>query len=353
MAGYEYSWDWHPTSPAETAKWLETENHWHRANIAKSEFADEKIIRAMASHSWNWGWNDKENLFLPYLLENPNLTPELLSWLDEETRKWDTKTQHAYWVKRYDINTRNINYAIIDSKQGPIRTFAPELLNSNLDLQESALAILEMADHFTEQMWHDLNIQGHIDLHYSNSDDGDTLLPSETFGANEELLNHFSPGYFVTWARKDEELDTGYALDRIQDEGHDHFEDEIFVDFLEEEPFSAVNLAYAIGAGLQHEDLEVADQEEFGGYLEDCYADDREMNEVKLVITSDTPWLGIRYSELSEQQQMNLALNFVNVLKHPYLGRKDGIAVHLMHCMAKHDQSADSVKAFLLLSAAS
>ena len=347
---HEYEWDWHPSSTADAAQWLKEKDHYKRANIAKSKYADEKIIRAMASHSWNWGYNDKEHLFLPSLLDNPNLTPELLGWLDEETRKWGFQTQHAYWIKRYEIDPRNSNYTTDEKKKGPTRSFAPELLNSNMDATASAAVILEMADHFAEQMWRDLKMQGEFDLDYTNdSHEGDSLVPLELYGADEQLLKRFSPGYFVTWARKDEDLDVSYAQDRIYEDGQYHYEEGHFTDFLDEAPFAELNLAYAIGAGLQHEDLEVVDQEEFESSLEVCYGDDREMYEVNLVVTGDTPWTGVRYRELSEQQQMNLALNFVNVLKHPYLGRKDGIALHLMHCMAKHDQTADSVKAFLLL----
>lgn len=169
------------------------------------------------------------------------------------------------------------------------------------------------------------------------------------FGADEELLKRFSPGYFITWAAKEEELDLVYAQDRAIYDGAENFDDGIFMDYMDEIAFAPQNLGFAIGAGLQNKDLEVLGQEIFEYYLDCIFGDDREMYEVELIINNETPWSGIRYRDLSEQQQMCLVVNFVNALKHPYLGRNDGIAYHLMHCMAKHDQTADNVKAFLRL----
>lgn len=348
MAKHDYDWDWHPSRKGQAKKWLKVDNHFKRANIAKSKFADEKIIRAMASHSWNWGYSDKAHLFLSHLLDNPNLTPELRSWLDEETREWDAKSQHAYWTKRFGIES-NSNYNTASSQDGQDRSFAEGLLSSNLAPEDAARAVLEMADHFAEQMWHDLGEQGDIELSYTNdSYEGDSLEPSELFGADEELLKPFSPGHRVTWVRKDQGLDFEYAEERVYEDGEYHFEEAAFFDSLDTAPFSDLNLGYAIGAGLQYEDLEVKDREAFEGYLETCYSDDYDMNEVSLVITSDTPWAGIRYRELSEQQEMNLVINFINALQRPYLGRKDGIAVHLLNCIARHSHTADNVRAFVL-----
>ncbi len=347
MSETKYSWDWQPSSREEAEQWLEITDHFKRANIAKSRFADEAIIRAIATHAWKWGYNDKENLFLPALLENPNLTPELLSWLDDQTRTWGSSAQHSYWLKRYEIQA-NSNYDDTSSKKGRVGAFSAGLLTENLDLHSAAKSIFEMADHFAEQMWHDLTVQKHLELNYQN-DYVDFLLPTELFGADEELLKRFSPGYFITWAAKEEELDLVYAQDRATDEGAENFDDGIFMDYMDEIAFAPQNLGFAIGAGLQNKDLEVLGREIFEYYLDCIFGDDREMYEVDLVINSDTPWSGIRYRELSEQRQMNLVVNFVNVLKHPYLGRTDGITYHLMHCMAKHDQTADNVKAFLRL----
>lgn len=146
MSENKYSWDWQPSGREEAEQWLEITDHFKRANIAKSRFADEAIIRAIASHAWKWGYNDKENLFLPALLENPNLTPELLSWLDEQTRTWGSSAQHSYWLKRYEIQA-NSNYDDTSSKKGRIGTFSAGLLTENLDLHLAAKSIFEMADH--------------------------------------------------------------------------------------------------------------------------------------------------------------------------------------------------------------
>jgi hypothetical protein len=103
---------------------------------------------------------------------------------------------------------------------------------------------------------------------------------------------------------------------------------------------------FAIGAGLESYDLKNVKEDVYSGYLEEYYSD-RWYYSVSTEITQDSPWTGIRYRELSAQQQMNLVMNLVATLKHPFLGRADGLSLYLLDCLAKHDQTSENVKAFI------
>jgi hypothetical protein len=337
---------WRPSSREDSEAWLSHNNQTARHYIAMSEFTDERTIKEMASHQWRWG-NEGEFNFLPHLLDNPNLTANLQIWLDEETRNWGSRAQHAYWVKRYGIKAKFTFEA--GEEKFSIRSFTPSLLEKRLPPEESCQAILEISDHFTEQMWHDLATQNQLELRYENSY-VETFLPSELFNSTEEILNLFSPGFRVAWVRKLQQLDVAKAQSEVQGNGEWHFTESIFEDFLDEDSFPEENLCHAIGAGLENRDLKILDDEIFEEYLDAYYPFEegtKHMYLVDLAIRAESPWAGERYSELTEEHQRNLVHNFINTLKHPYLGRADGISLHLMHCMYRHSQTAEAVKKIL------
>ena len=346
MAEVVYDWQWHPTSKAEADAWLTYESSSKRANVASSEFADESIIRQMATH--NWGPNDSEASVLPSLAVNPNLTPQLRDWLDAQSANWSLSAQNTYWWNRYGGNSNNSNHG----KDYPNRSFSSEILTKKLDADSASRVILEIADQFSEQMWHDLSEQKHLSLVYWNEYRGATFRPSDRDlgNASEEVIKLFSPDYEVTWVSKDETFEFVYARERAEDDdGKWHFEENTYVDYIVEEPFAKENLGLAIGAGIQEEDLTVLDSAKYEEYLEELHSDDSEMYEVSIAVIKDSPWEGIRYRDLPDDQKMNFVLNLIATLNHPFLGRSDGISVHLLDCLAKHDQTPETVKALIIL----
>ena len=347
MADVSYAINWQPSSKAEAETWLTYESY-ERSKVARSKFADETIIREIASH--NWGPNDGGDSTLPALAENPNLTPELCEWLDAKSASWSLQAQHVYWIKRYGVDQRNSNFTQGEEKQGPTRSFPAEFINTKLEAKDASKYTIEIADHLLELMWYDLARQKHLELSYINEYRGAYFGPSDTGSTSEEIIRFFSPGYFVNWISKEESFDFSYASERAQDDdGKWHFEENTYVDYLDEEPFCGPNLGYAIGAGLQADDLKVLDIERYEEYLEEFHSDDREMYEVAISIVKESPWLGTRYGELSDDQKMNLTLNLIATFKHPYLGREDGISVYLLQCIARHDQTPENVKALITL----
>jgi hypothetical protein len=349
-------WDVHPKSEAEAAAWRRLELYINIQNVAKSKFSGESIIREMGAHAWN---GNNENLVPAALLSNPNLTPELLSWLDSAPGAWSTTALHDYWIERYKLNKSNSNFYPGEEQSGPTRSFHVGLIDSKLDFQTASSAVLEMSDHFAEQMWHDLAKQKHLTLNYWNSENGeDKFFPEFGFAENEklnifeldeEVLNQLSPGIYVTWIEKEASFDRVYAQTLAEDsEGQEHFLEGDYVQHAYQEPFPSMNLGLAIGAGKQYGDIDLVDSEIYDFYLQQIYGDDVENYETKVTIAKDTPWEGIGYRELNEQQQMNLAVNLLSTMDHPYLGRPDGISRHFLCCLALHDDSAEKVKAFLL-----
>jgi hypothetical protein len=256
------------------------------------------------------------------------------------TENVDDRDWHpSYWMHRYGVNR-------IWSESLP-RTFTSEFINSRLDVDAASRNTLEIADQFLEQMWHDLAEQKHLDLYYLNEQhDPDIFRPEDIGQTSEQILDYFSPSYSVTWISKAESLNFAYASDEAHDAGRLHFEESDFWDHLDDGPYSNVNLMFAIGAGLEGYDLKNVKEDVYSGYLEEYYSD-RWYYSVSTEITQDSPWTGIRYRELSAEQQMNLVMNLVATLKHPFLGRADGLSLYLLDCLAKHDQTAENVKAFI------
>lgn len=275
--------------------------------------------------------------------------------------------RHDYWIEKYNIVAVNSNLNDQNETPGPTRSFEVGLIDSNLDLESASRAILEMADHFAEQMWHDLTKQNHVSLRYWHNQGGeygeDKFFPE--FGAfenqvldiqdlDDDVLDRISPGMWATWISDYEVLDIKYARDRVEDfEGKEHFLESAYVEHMTEEPFSSMNLGMAMGAGKEYGDIDLVSEEIYNFYLEEIFGDDMEMFETQVEITSDTPWSGIRYRDLTENQQMNLAINLLTTMEHPYLGKHDGISRHFLCCLALHDHTAENVKAFLLLQLAS
>lgn len=271
--------------------------------------------------------------------------------------------RHDYWIEKYNLVAVNSNLNDQNETPGPTRSFKVGLIDSILDLESASSAILEMADHFAEQMWHDLAEQNHVNLRYWHNQGGeygeDKFFPE--FGSFEnqlleipeldfDVLDRISPGRWATWFSDYEVLDIKYARDRVEDfEGKEHFVESNYVEHTAEESFSSMNLGMAIGAGKEYGDIDLVSEEIYNFYLDEIFRDDEDMFETRVEITSDTPWLGIRYSELTENQQMNLAINLLTSMEHPYLGKLDGISRHFLCCLAFHDATADNVKALLLL----
>ena len=201
---------------------------------------------------------------------------------------------------------------------------------------------------FILQLWRDLSVQGQVQLIYMNQDDyRDELYPSELkdHRARAALGNFIDIDSVEEWARKSEsfDLDRAEAVLTYQSE---HFF-EFFSDYVYDEEFSEHLLGYAIGRGLSIGDLKVVGQEAFGAYLHAIY-DEHGFYTVELEIFGDVHWEGLRYGELSPDQQMHLVTNFLNSREGSDKDWASVVVPHLLHCMARHDQTADNVKAFLL-----
>lgn len=356
MAKIEHAYDWMPSSKAEADAWMDTDSI-SMMKIAKSSFANESVIRAMATYSW--GSNDGDNFILPALLENPNLTPQLREVLDANSRTWCYETAVNYWISRYSIDAPSSNRERYDGKSKPVsQSFSEALLSSKLSFEDSARAVLEIADQFAEQMWRDLAVQKHCSLEYWEEGGYlDKFFPVFTAAAqsgsevlNEDLIEILSPGEWVTWVELSNSISFDYLRGGAENfDGQFHFDERDYLDYLNDGPYSATSLGFAIGAGVENGDLEVVDQDGYKTYLLSAYENTDPGVDCEVTVSGDSPWTGVRYRELSEDQQMNLVINLLTTLKHPYLGRPDGASRHFLNCIALHDDTGENVKASLLI----
>ena len=337
--------NWHPSNSAEAEAWLTYESRWKRANVARSKFTNSSLIKEIAAHAWA-SYDQEGWMLIAAIWENPNLTQEIIESLDKKSVTLNIDSQYSYWMHRYVVVNLSVSNSSVSNS--PPSQFASEFLNTKLDLDAASRNTFEIAHEFLEQMWHDLAEQKHLDLHYSQEQhDPDFFRPLDIGQTSEQILDYFSPVYDVTWISKEQIFNFLYAADEAYDAGRSHFEESYFWDHLGDGPYSNTNLMFAIGAGLEGNDLKNVKEDVYSGYLEEYYSD-RWYYGASTEITKDSPWTGVRYRELSADQQMNLVLNILTTLKHPFLGRPDGLSLHLLDCLAKHDQTAAKVKDFIV-----
>lgn len=238
------------------------------------------------------------------------------------------------------------------SQLGIGESFSDELINSVLDEQQAASEITKIAGRFAEQMWHDLFEQNHLQLQYSQADK-DWFAPVGFDKTPWQTLDKLSPGKDVSWINKND----GWALTFDYESAHQLAEGSDADDFYDDpsgyifnivdEPFIDELLALAIGAGIQFGDLKVLDAEKYDQYLYEKYRAEPEMYVLKVEVRGETPWTGVRYRDLKENQQVHLVTNLAASMNSEELGGETGVATHLLNCMAAHDQTAESVKAFI------
>jgi hypothetical protein len=343
-----YSWEWQPASADDAATWQTVGDTFKLANIASSRWAGESVIRGIASHDWG---PDERPEVIRGLLENPNLTPELLSWLDKQSVKWGIDTQWNYWITRYGVNSLNVNYMRSGGEAGPVRSFAPSLIDSTIDANTAAQQIVEISDHFAEQMWHDLAVQEVVVLNYVKDNwEGDRLRPYiETEAGPLELgdethLDLVSPGYLASWLDHVDYLDVDYARDRASWEWSDRFQGDWQYTVDSDNPFSDANLAFVVAAGLATGDFKHHDESAYGRYLEAAYRDHESMFDSEVTITADSPWAGPRFRDLTATQQMNFTANLLATIEHPFLGAPRGLAWHFLICIWLHASTVDAVR---------
>lgn len=233
-----------------------------------------------------------------------------------------------------------------------ITSFTPELLESELEAEQSFLALRPVVGQFILQLWRDLATQGHTQLQYRNSDSGsDYLIPSKLnvldrwYVFTEDPVNQWIDIFSIDqWANKTESFDTEYA-EEVATSNVEFFD--LYEDYVHDEEFSEHVLGYAIANGLATGDLQVLEQKTFHDYLKIIY-DERVFYKVDLEIFGDVRWDGARYRELSTEQQMSLAVNVTNSLKCSQRDWVNVIAPHIMICMARHDATVGAVGEFLL-----
>ena len=223
---------------------------------------------------------------------------------------------------------------------------ARELLQRRTDSQGEHIRCLEP---LILQMWRDLTVQGHMKLTYVNEIDyRDQLYPTDVKDdyvryVLNELIDVDS---IEVWAKKSESLDLQYAQDVLI--GNDRFS-ELSSDYVYDEEFSEYLLGYAIGKGLVDGDLQVIGQDTFNSYLRILFDDERHLFNVELEIFGDVDWDGVRYRELSPDQQMNLVTNFLNSRQDSDEAWANVVVPHLLECMARHEQTAGDTKSLIRL----
>lgn len=230
--------------------------------------------------------------------------------------------------------------------------FPEPLLTSNLSPEVAREHIrgtyFKDIGQFIQQLWRDLSVQGHIQLIYMNQEYRDELYPSEVKDdyVRATVSNLIDLVSVEEWARKSETFNLEWAREVLINDGENF--SEFYSDLMQDEEFPLDLLGYAAGKGLGDGDLQLVGKDVFNSYLPTIYNEHIFYN-VELEIFGDVLWDGPRYSELSPDQQMYLVTNFLNSRQDSDQDWANVVAPHLLNCIARHDRTADNVKAFILL----
>ena len=330
-------WDWTPSSVEDSTNWQSHSNcSSHLARILKFEGTNSdvvlEILKTGALGTYRaWGF---------FFWEIPNLDPRGLEWIDQESLNWPLKTSFNYWVERY---------ARFDSQGHLIETepesnlgFGSKILTQDLDLEESYKETFRIASPFAQHIWHDLWKQGTVDfIYHEDSVYGDTFRPSMPrleFESAEDYLDVLSDGFFTSWISHENVIDmsygTGYVSERIENEGFRWYEE-----------IDDTSLCMALVYGDESNDLEITG--DLDSYFDQSGLFGETDREYPVTVESEPDWNGKKYIDLSNDEQANLANNFLLSNSHPLLIANSGVVVHLLICLALHESTTPQTRELL------
>lgn len=310
--------------------------------IIKSELTNQETLRQIVlegkfnSHSRSPGYT---GVYVS-MLDNPNVDEQFKQWLDTHPTSIGTYDSRNYWLKRY-----NIAWASPDSPYQS--SFSLELISGGLLFESACREILSCSGNFIMYMWHDLALQGDISFSYRRDDYIGDYMYAMMHGIvpdlHESLSEMFTiPAWDITWLTKTpwifekeavvEDIASG-AEDVLTDVGLAAFCEELESEKAESLEDGYVS-GYALAFGQTKGDLEIIDYSHLIPLAGDGMLD------FEVEVTGDVYWNGLRYEELSAEQQKHLALNIHTSSTHPFIGQ---FAWYLLACMAMHDKTHESV----------
>lgn len=301
----------------------------HVWNIVSSPFTSPDLLAdIIKGASFKDYFSYRDMLWL-----NPNLDEKLLLWLDGETANWPTDEAIQYWQMRASKKAGEANPQKSPGSGAPIKPyFSAEILGGELVIPENALEVIRICQPFAQQLWHDLAIKDIAYLQYQeDSVSGSTFrtyMPDNSMDVPEGVLDALSYGYFTDWISKEAEIDEsrvwGDVISKIEEDGFKEWDDTV----------EESTLCKALIYGSEQGDLEITGN--LQKYLIDSSLFGESDFDYPVKIESEPAWDGPRFSELTVEQQLNFVNNICNSMSHSLVGRKHGIGVHLLVCIALH-----------------
>jgi hypothetical protein len=272
------------------------------------------------------------------MLDNPNVDEQFKRWLDTHPTPLGPHDARNYWLERYSIVPSHFEEFT--------RNFSSDLLNQSLAFDPSCREVLACSGFFIQYMWHDLELQGAIDLSYQQDDYYGDRMNARMGGVVPDLDEFLTTALVpfpenIGWLTRTPEIgDFEEELDWIAPQAQDAIQNMDLEEICEELEYERANQrtakvsGYAIAFGYRNSDLEIRDSSTLFPVIGE--------NNLYYVlsVTGEAYWEGIRYEELSAEQQKHLALNIHTSSTHPFIGQ---FAWYLLACMAMHDKTHESV----------
>ena len=268
------------------------------------------------------GYNSREfNITLP---ENPSVTKEIIATLvTRATHRWEWRALHSFYARQLVI-------AGIDIKT----EYPRELIGVELvDGDNAALVVFSAMRYIAEDLWNDLGDQGLLDLTYvPDSHDGDHFGPySISESATEYLL---SPGFECNWI----ELTRTIVIDRVLEVAEDNW---VYEDDWADDLTNGYNKANVFVNGIASGEISGYNENIAEDYLEG-YEQNEYYYETEMELRPFT-YEGLRYKNLTPEQQMYLVSNLIFAHHNDVFLRHFDLTSHLLNLIAVHPNTDGAV----------
>lgn len=268
------------------------------------------------------GYNSREfNITLP---ENPSVKKGIIATLvTRATHRWEWRALSGFYVRQLEI-------AGIETKTDyPIELISVELVDGD----KVALVVFSAMRYIAEDLWNDLGDQGLLYLTYvPDSHDGDHFGPSAISESVTEYL--LSPGFECKWI----ELTRTIVIDRVVEEAEENW---VYEDDWADDLTNAYNQANVFVNGIASGEISGYNEKLAEDYLEG-YEQNESYYETEMELR-DFTYDGLRYKNLTPEQQMYLVSNLIFAHKHDVFLSHFYLTAHLLNLIAVHPNTDAAV----------
>lgn len=258
------------------------------------------------------------------LAENPSITKAIIDKLVlKSSHRWEWRSLSSFYNKQLEL-------AAIDVKAD----YPSELINITFDDAEKAVLTVHSAmSYIAEDMWNDLGLAGLLSLTYvPDNEEGDHFGPESIIESPAEYV--LSPGFNCNWIENTRSL----VIDRVLESAEENW---VYEEDWSDDLSSDFNKAAVLVNALYSGEISTFNEKLVKEYIEQFeYNDEYFETEMELL---EFPEDGLRYKNLSAEQQKNLVSNLIIAHNNDVFLRHFEITSHLLNLIAVHPKTDGAV----------